>query len=141
MSAGSVDQPHFAVQKAIFERLTGDVPLMSDITGVYDGTAPEGVAYPYVIIGETISTPDNAHGFFGRSIVTTLHVWSKARGHGQGLGIEGHIIRLLDHQPLEVPGHTVVSVRYEFSQTLIDPAPPGDIRHIPIRFRITTGQE
>lgn len=133
-------QPHAEVQQAIYDRLTGDATLGALIAGVFDHV-PEGTAYPYVTLGEVITTPDNRHGGFGRSVVATLHVWTQARGFAEALAIEARLVELLDHQALPLAGHHTVSVRYEFSQTLTDPAPPGDIRHIPIRFRITTEQE
>jgi hypothetical protein len=126
------------LQQAIFARLTGDAALMAVITGVFDG-APEGTAYPYVVLGEVIETPDNAHGAFGADSVVTLHVWSKATGYKEGLEMAAHLRRVLDHQPLTVAGHRVVSVRHEQTLTLRDP--DSDLRHIPVRFRVTTEQE
>jgi hypothetical protein len=133
------ESPLLPIQQAIFDRLTGDSELMGLITGVFDHV-PEGTAHPYVTVGEVITTPDNRHGGFGRSVVATLHIWTRTRGHAQGLAIEDRIAQLLDHQPLTLVGHLTVEVRYEFSQTLIDPEPPGDIRHIPLRFRVVTEQ-
>lgn len=134
------EQPMATAQQAIYSVLTGDPTLMGLITGVFD-FVPEDVAYPYVALGEVITTPDNRHRGFGRQVVETLHIWTKERGFAGALAIEDRITQLLDHQPLTLPGHHTVSVRYEFSQALTDPEPPGDIRHIPIRFRITTEQE
>ncbi|MFB7171085.1 DUF3168 domain-containing protein [Streptomyces sp. NPDC056254] len=128
------------VQAAVYARLTGDAELMSLITGVYD-YVPEAAAYPYVVIGEATEIPDNRHDGFGRETVPALHVWTRHRGHGPGLRIAARITALLDHQPLAIEGLRHVSTRFEFSQTLTDPEPPGDVRHIPMRFRITTEQE
>lgn len=126
------------LQIALYERLTGDAELMGLVTGVFDH-APEGQAQPYVTIGETLSTPDNAHGVFGRQVVATVHVWTRARGNAPGQAIAARIVALLDHRPLSVVGHRVVSVRCEFDQALRDPDP--EIRHHVLRFRITTTQE
>lgn len=128
------------VQMAVYGRLTGDEELMALITGVYDHV-PETVAFDYVTIGEATEIPDNRHGGFGRETVAALHVWTRHRGHGPGLRIAARVTTLLDHQALTVEGLHHVSTRFEFSQTLIDPEPPGDIRHISMRFRITTEQE
>lgn len=128
------------VQAAVYARLTGDPELMARITGVFD-YVPEDARYDYVVIGEATETPANRHRGFGRETVPTLHVWSKYRGHSRGLLIAARITQLLDHQPLTIAGLHHVSTRFEFSQTLTDPEPPGDIRHIPMRFRIVTEQE
>jgi hypothetical protein len=134
------EQPLAPIQQAIYQRLTGDGTLMGLITGVFDDV-PEDRPYDYVVVGEVTTAPDNHHGGFGRSVVATLHVWTRSRGFASALAVEDRVVQLLDHQPLPIPGHDTVSVRFEFSQTLVDPEPPGDIRHIPIRFRISTEQE
>ncbi|MFE0270810.1 DUF3168 domain-containing protein [Streptomyces sp. NPDC058992] len=127
------------VQTAIYGRLTGDAPLMDLVTGVYD-YVPEGAEYAYVVIGEAIETPDNRHGGFGRQTVATLHVWTQHRGHSKGLAIAKRITELLDHQPLTIEGQEHIVTRFEFSQTLTDPEPPGDIRHVVLRYRVVTEQ-
>ncbi len=47
-------------------------------------------------------------------------------------------MEVLDHTPLDIDGHHHVATRFEFSQALTDPEPPGDIRHVVLRFRIVT---
>ncbi|WP_030744450.1 DUF3168 domain-containing protein [Streptomyces sp. NRRL F-5135] len=127
------------VQRAVYGKLTGDAPLMAAISGVYDYT-PEDIPYPFVVIGEAIETPDNRHGGFGRQTVITLHVWSRYRGYAQALAIGARITALLDHQPLTIAGQAHIVTRFEFSQTLTDPEPPGDIRHLVLRYRVLTEQ-
>lgn len=131
--------PMLPIQAAVYARLTADTQLTALITGVYD-YVPEDVAFPYVTIGEAIETPDNALAEFGCQTVVTLHVWTRARGHAKGLRIAARITELLDHQPLTITGAHHVATRYEFSQTLTDPEPPGDVRHVVLRYRIVTEQ-
>lgn len=131
--------PMLPVQTAVYGRLTGSKPLMDLISGVYD-YVPEEADYPFVVIGEATEVPDNRHGGFGRETVITLHVWSQYRGHSQGLRIASLITGLLDHQPLTLTGLAWIATRFEFSQTLTDPEPPGDIRHVVLRYRIVTEQ-
>jgi hypothetical protein len=128
------------IQQALYERLTDDAELMGLVSGVFDHV-PEGTQRPYVVVGEATSIPDNRHGGFGRQSTATLHIWTRERGFRTAQQIEDRIVQLLDHQPLGVDGLHTVAVRFEFSQTLVDPEPPGDIRHIPIRFRVITEQE
>ncbi|GHI91274.1 DUF3168 domain-containing protein [Streptomyces olivaceus] len=131
--------PMLPVQSAVYARLKADTALMAVIRGVYD-YVPEDVAYPFVVIGEALETPDNRHGGFGRQTVITLHVWSRYQGYAQVLRIGARVTALLDHQPLTLPGLDWIATRFEFSQTLTDPEPPGDIRHLVLRYRIVTEQ-
>ena len=121
------------IQRAVYGRLTGDGALMGSITGVFD-YVPETDVYPFVVIGEATEIPDNRHGGFGRQTVVTLHVWTKYRGHSKGLAIAARITALLDHQPLTIDGLAHVATRFEFSQTLTDPEPTAEIRHLVIRY-------
>lgn len=127
------------VQRALYGVLTGDATLMGLITGVWDYVA-EKDAFPYIVLGEATEIPDNAHGVFGRQTTVTLHVWTRHRGHSEGLAIGDRVTALLDHQPLTVEGQHHVVTRFEFSQTLTDPEPPGDIRHLVLRYRVVTEQ-
>ncbi|THA31836.1 DUF3168 domain-containing protein [Streptomyces sp. A1277] len=127
------------VQGAIDALLRGDAEFMAMVKGLYD-YVPEECEYPFVVTGDTIETPDNRLASFGRQTVVTLHVWSQYRGYAQALRIGARITALLDHQPLTVPGLAHVVTRYEFGQTLTDPEPPGDIRHLVLRYRVVTEQ-
>lgn len=130
------------VQAAVFAKLMGSASLVSLLGGphVYDGDAPEGSPLPYVLVGESIETPDNAHGAFGRQTVTTLHVWSSYHGFAEANAVAYVLQELLDEQPLTVTGARHVSTRFEFGQTLKDPDAPA-LRHVAVRFRITTSKE
>ncbi|MDX3235652.1 DUF3168 domain-containing protein [Streptomyces sp. ME03-5709C] len=127
------------VQAAVYARLTDDPELTDQISGVYD-YVPETAAYPFVVIGEETEIPDNRHRGFGRQTAVTLHVFSQYRGYRQVLQLGSLVTALLDHQPLTIEGLNHVATRFEFSQTLTDPEPPGDIRHLVLRYRITTEQ-
>ncbi|MEU3161408.1 DUF3168 domain-containing protein [Streptomyces griseoincarnatus] len=129
--------PMLPVQSAVYARLNGDATLSGLIRGVYD-YVPETAEYPFVVIGEAIETPDNRHGGYGRETVITLHSWSRYQGYAQVLRIGARVTALLDHQPLTIEGVAHIATRFEFSQTLTDPEPPGDIRHLVQRYRIVT---
>lgn len=131
--------PLLPVQGAIVALLREDPALTAMVRGVYD-YLPEDVPYPFVVVGEAIETPDNRHGGFGRQTVPTLHVWDQYRGYARLLRVGARITELLDHQPLTIPGVDWIATRYEFSQTLTDPEPPGDIRHLVLRYRVVTEQ-
>lgn len=127
------------VQGAIDALLRSDTVLNDMVDGVYD-YVPETCPYPFIVTGDVIETPDNRQGSFGWETVVTLHVWSQYRGYAQALRIGARITALLDHQPLTVPGLNHIVTRYEFAQTLTDPEPPGNIRHLVLRYRIITEQ-
>lgn len=129
--------PMLPVQGAIHTVLTGDAVLTGMTDAVYD-YLPETVPYPFIVIGESVETPDNRHGGFGRQTVPTLHVWDQYNGYARVLRIGARITELLDHQPLTIPDMDWIATRFEFSQTLTDPEPPGDIRHLVLRYRILT---
>ncbi|MEU5950325.1 DUF3168 domain-containing protein [Micromonospora sp. NPDC047465] len=141
MTAPVSRSPLHAVQMALYRRLKDDPALTALATGGVWDEVPEGTPYPYIRIGDHLSTPDNDHGGFGREVTVTIHVWTKARGNSQGQGIAGRIGELLDHRPrdLAVVGHRVVSIRQEFDQAFPDANP--ELRHHVIRFRIITDQE
>lgn len=131
--------PLLGVQMALYAKLTADATLMARITGVHD-YVPEAAAYPYIVVGEAIETPDNAHDRFGRQTVHTLHVWDQYQGFKRVLEIGARVNALLDHQPLTITGLHHVVTRYEFSQPLVDPEGDGDIRHLVLRYRVVTEQ-
>ncbi|MFB7225239.1 DUF3168 domain-containing protein [Streptomyces sp. NPDC056227] len=131
--------PMLPVQGAILQVLYDDGTLAGMVESIYDHL-PETATYPFVVLGEALETPDNRHGGFGRQTVITLHVWSQYRGYAEALRIGERITGLLDHQPLNIFGLDHISTRFEFSQTLTDPEPPGDIRHLVLRYRIVTEQ-
>ncbi|MEV7282874.1 DUF3168 domain-containing protein [Streptomyces sp. NPDC093111] len=131
--------PLLPIQGALVQALRADTELSMLISGVYD-YLPEEAGYPFVVVGEALGIPDNAHDRYGQETSATLHVWSQYRGYSQGLKIGARITAVLDHQPLTIPGHDHVVTRWESTQTLTDPEPPGNIRHVVLRYRIVTEQ-
>lgn len=125
------------VQDAVLAALKADSELMALIRGVFDWVK-EGQPYPYIVIGEALETADNSHDSHGSNTVITLHVWSQYRGYAQALTIASRLRALLEHRPLTVAGHRHVATYYVSQQTITDPEPPGDIRHVPISFRVLT---
>jgi hypothetical protein len=124
--------------------LLATVKNVSPATPAVVDNPPEGQAYPYVRIGDQLSTPDNDHDGFGREITLTLHIWTKTRSMGPGQAISERVGQLLDHQAdplsarLAAAGHRCVTIRQEFDQALTDPDP--ELRHHVIRFRVQTEQ-
>jgi hypothetical protein len=129
------------LQVAVYRALRDD-PAVAGLVDdrVYDHV-PEPARHPYIVIGEAIETPDNAHGEFGRQVDIAVHIWDTADGYAPLLAIADAVVQLLDHQhtALTIVGHRVVAIRLIDVRTLRDPDPR--IRHVPVRFRVNTAQE
>lgn len=132
------------LQVATVALLKGSSALTTLLGGqkVYDQRAPEGTAYPYVLVGDHLSTPDNTLTSFGRDINMTVHIWTRTRTNKQGQDIAEAVNELLDHQDAALTavltGHKVVAIRNDFDQALADPDP--ELRHHVLRFRVQTSQ-
>lgn len=134
--------PAFPIQTAVYTLLNADVGESAagslgdlGVDGVFD-EVPEGTNKPYVVVGEAYETPDNSHDRKGRRTVITIHVWSDQQGFKEAVGIADRIVDLLDHTTLTIAGWTHIATRFDFMQTLRDP--DVDIRHVPIRFVVTS---
>ncbi len=125
------------VRDAVRTALTADAQLTALVKGVFDWVG-EQQPYPYIVLGDSFETPANAHDRFGAEVLQTLHVWSQYRGFAQALQISTRVLQVMDHTPLTVDGHVWRWTRFVSLQTLTDPEPPGDIRHLPMTFRIGT---
>jgi hypothetical protein len=133
------------VQTALLTILGADATLtgLLGAAGRILDDVPEGQAYPYVVLGDHLSTLDGSHTSFGRQVSETLHIWTKKKGNKTGQDILARIDALLNNQPDRVTdaltgGLYCVRIFNEFDQALRDPDP--QIRHHVVRFRIITGQ-
>ena len=107
------------LQQAIYTALTSDATLMALITGVHDHV-PQGAAFPYVTVGESTARDWSAAGVSGIETTLIVHVWSRERGHKDVKQVLAEIHRILHDADLTVPGHVLVWLRFEFSQTSLD---------------------
>ena len=123
------------LQQAVFTALTGDAPLMAMVQGVYDHV-PQGAAFPYVTVGESSARPWRAVSLDGVETTLILHVWSRERGRKQAKQIMAEMHRILDDADLTLSGHVLVSISFEFSQTMLDA--DGVIYHGIARYHANT---
>lgn len=131
--------PQWALQQAIYTRLSGDATLTSTLGAqVYDHV-PEGAAFPYVTIGEVTEGPNDTMGKTGRDITITLHHWSQAKGMKQVHQLHNRVDELLDRWAPTVAGWETVEMLLEFYDTLRDP--DGVTRHGVSRYRVYVHQE
>jgi len=125
------------IQQAIYTKLAAD-PALTALATVCD-EIPEVVPYPHVAFGEFIEERADSHDGQGLDVAVILHIWSRYRGYAECAAILAHLDRLLDRQPLVVPGFEDVSIFREHHRMMRDPDP--DIRHCPVRFRVWLSKE
>ncbi len=123
----------FAVQTAIYDKLTGDAALMAAIDAVHD-QVPENAAFPYLTIGEDTGRDFGTKTESGQSLTLTLDAWSRAHGRKEVKDILARVHALLHEQALSVAGFTHLLTRFEFTQTFRDP--DGLTQHGVARYRI-----
>lgn len=139
-----IKSPMGPLQVAMVALLKADATLTGLLGGakVFDQRAPEGTDYPYVLVGDHLSIPDNTHTTAGRDATVTLHIWTRTRTNKQGQDISAAASALLDHQVAALNavlvGHKVVAIRNTFDQALTDP--DAELRHHVLRFRVQTSQ-
>jgi Protein of unknown function (DUF3168) len=134
MSADS----QWALQTAIFTALSADAgvkALIGDPARIFDHVPPESV-FPYLVIGEATSTPFDAKTQDGMEQTLTLHAWSRYRGLKEIKDIMAAVSNALDQQALNLTGHTLVLLRFDFGATFLDS--DGLTRHGVQRFGAIT---
>ena len=125
------------LQKAIFQRLRNDAPLVTVLGGgkIYDDP-PQRTEFPYVTFGRS-TIRDWATGTeSGHEHLVTLHVWSRAAGRRQVHDVMAMIEGLLHDQTLALTGFRLVNLRHENSDARREP--DGATYHGTIRYRAVT---
>lgn len=126
------------LQQAMYTIAAADQDLKALAPGGVLDEVPEQIAYPYVVLGEAIESPDNTHDSFGAKTDVAWHVWSDYRGMAEINTIGGRIQALFDHQRFDVPGHRLVVCRFKQLTPMRDPNPL--VRHGIVRFTVVTEQ-
>ena len=125
------------LQQAIFSTLNS--ASITDyenhaITGVFDDV-PENTAYPYVVIGEETSINAATKTLDAHEHTLTIHVWSQYRGGMRDVKvIMQQIFTALHNSDITVSGASLVNIRHEFEQVLLEQ--DGITRHGIMRFRV-----
>lgn len=115
-----------ALQQAIYDALTGDVTLMTLITGVYadvqQPNLPEDDAlFPYVTIGEDQLTRWDTKTNFGTSGDCQIDIWSRKNNLIEAKTIGSAIHDVLHYQPLTIVGAEHVQTLCESETYTKDP--------------------
>ena len=99
--------PDFAVQTVLYTQVTAAVtPIV-----VYDGLAPDGVAYPFVTIGGDVVEEAGTKTTDGWSFASDISIWSQQRAYKECKD-NAELIRLALHdQIFTQDGHRLYMVR------------------------------
>lgn len=126
------------LQKDVYAALTGDSALMAKITGVFD-FIPDAQAYPFIQVGEADFSDWSSHTFDGFDATILVHLWHRpgSRGRAPLSDIMQDIYRILHKNTFSIPGFNVLSMRYDFSNIIVDP--DAVTYHGVTRFRLLMG--
>ena len=102
---------HHPLHKAIYQKLSEDVPLTELITGVFD-RSPQGQAYPYITVGESSASDWSTLTTSGVEHRIAVHVWSREGGRRQAELIMERVHALLHDGSLTIEGHSLVLMRF-----------------------------
>jgi Protein of unknown function (DUF3168) len=125
------------LQQAVYGLLAANTPLAVLLGGtrIYDDV-PQVAPYPHVSLGQTSSLDWGTGTEDGEEHILTLHVWSQSGGRGEAQRIMGAIRDALHTASFAVAGHTLVSLRQQFSDVRRDP--DGVTIHGIVRYRAVT---
>lgn len=110
---------HYSLQKAVFEKLTGNAPLMALITSVYD-RPPAGASFPYITIGDADIADLSSLGALGTEQRVELHIWSREGGRAQAATIMDAVYGLLHNGSLTIIGQQLISIRFLSSEIMLE---------------------
>ena len=122
----------FALQSAIYSRLSSDNTLTSTLGAAVVDEALQGQSYPFVALGEETTVDFSTKDVDGRDVTINIHVWSQYKGSKQTKDIIDRLHTLLHDYSLSVSGHNLINLRFEFSDIMRDP--DGITRHGVMRF-------
>ncbi|MBX6361317.1 MAG: DUF3168 domain-containing protein [Acidobacterium ailaaui] len=129
-------------QQWVYQRLSGDAQLMSQLTGIFDEAAvPETQPCPYLVIGQIQELQQDtlSHRHYQQSL--PLHVWTEARGM-QSIHVLLERLNILLHRPdpqslpdpTSTTGPLIVGCYYEQAEQLQDP--DGIHQHLIVTYRL-----
>src|SRR5260370_12178228 len=123
------------------------LPYTDGKAAVFDeNNVPIGLSPPYVILGESVSTPKNVFGKKGLDVVATIHGWSGYLGKQEILSMHDAVFSALDdglggNSPkLTLLGGVLraISCDYDNGQILPDDTSAINKWHMTDRYRVLT---
>jgi hypothetical protein len=121
------------LQAALFQRLSSDTSVMALVTGVFD-YVPEGIAFPYIRIGEPTVTPFGTKTTQGEEVAVVIHVWSQYRGKAEAYNILNACLGATT-RPLQIAGFKLQNQELDQLQVFDDI--DGMTRHGVLRIKFT----
>lgn len=84
----------WALQQAVFRRLSEDPKIIETTTGVFDAVE-EDLVYPYITFGEPLAVPYSTKNTHIEEIALTIHVWSVYEGKKEAYDILNHTLQAI----------------------------------------------
>jgi len=103
------------LQKAVYDKLSGDATLGALITGVFE-YVPEGTNFPYVVIDDMKLKPWSNLSKKGSEINFSIKTYCRERGSKTCLDIMDNVEDLLDEAALTVTNHALIHILLEYSE-------------------------
>jgi predicted XRE-type DNA-binding protein len=127
------------LQRAIYDKLTGDATLMALIDGVYADVqqpldAGSDVPFPYVTIGSDNLSSWDSKTFFGTEALCQIDVWSRANNFLEAKTVGSAIVNALHQQPLIIADASHVLTVQQSSVYSKDP--DGHTKRGMLMFRV-----
>jgi hypothetical protein len=132
------------IQKAVYNALSTNAPLMAVVKGVYDSVpqsedSGKDSDFPYVTVGDDTTLDWDTDTSLGKEATITIHTWSRYRGRTELKQIQGLVYNALHLVNLNVVGYDTVLCLSEFAESMMDP--DGLTRHGVQRFRMIIDKE
>jgi hypothetical protein len=127
--------PAAELQKAILAELRGDAALLAALGGERIGEQPSSAsaAFPYMGYGRTGIYDWSTGAEKDTEQLFTLHVWSKAKGEAETVGIMAIARARLADKVIALDGHQPVKLTLEFAESRYDE--DLAVHHGLLRFR------
>jgi len=116
------------------------LPYSDGKTAVFDdNNVPLGLNPPYLVLGTSISTPDNTFIKKGLHVVATIDGWSEYKGKEQVLKMRDAVFNALDYASLSLGSNfRCISCLYDSGQLIPDNSTSINKWHMTDRYRIGT---
>jgi Protein of unknown function (DUF3168) len=112
-----------AVQTAAISALQAHPALALALTGVYDGPPPRA-GFPYILVGDGVSSDWSTKTAIGREIRLALTVWDDGEEATRLHTLIGHVEDAIAGVARDVPGWRVASLVFLRSMIVRDAAGP-----------------
>lgn len=120
------------VQTEIYQALTGNAALVSEVAGIYDevpqpdssGNYPD---FPYVTIGEDVFTDMSTDSELMSLVSITIHTWSRFTGRSETKRIQSLIYDTLNRATIANDDYKFININEETSQSQLES--DGETRH------------